>query len=533
MYPYFYRDDVQSIQSSLARIQGAIMNLNLQIFQTDLRDIVLAANIVDKALERRLAFAVIYDGETRPLGDRLYLSRAGDLPAAIDLADRPSFLCIGNPPARYITGECNVLAVKEELPTNTLLARIAELFHFYNSWELELQKANSRNLPLKTLGFLSESVFENPLSLHDASIKTIFHIADKNRYPTPDTYNIPEENAYISLDEMNLLKYDKEFIEASAKKEPAIYSGEHYGFRSLYINIFLSGKYAARLLVDEINRRFTDRDIALITVLGEAVQDGLQMKTGLNQWHPRRLDEILARLLERHFVDEDKIKTALAENGWDVSDSYFCLTVVPSELDIMGRTLFPLADRLSALAPGSRCIVHNDTIVCLFNLSAVKSDKKTILAQMLPHLRDSFLKAGMSTAFRDFKNLYYYYQQSLAALKLGEKRRRDYWYYDFDNYALDYIVESSKAALIPESLCPEGLLRLRRHDREEETDYMRILRVYLENNMSAVQTQRKLYMHRNTFYFKLSHLKEILDMNLEDFNTRLHLMIAFRLIDEC
>ncbi|MDR2786742.1 MAG: helix-turn-helix domain-containing protein [Treponema sp.] len=433
---------------------------------------------------------------------------------------------------QYTANECNVLVVREGLSLYTLLARITELFHLYNTWELELRKANSGNLPLKTLGLLSESIFENPLSLHDASLKTIFHVADKNRYPVPETYNILEENIYADLDNINLLKYDKEFIEAAAKKEPAIYSGEHYGFRSLYINIFLSGKYAARLLVDEINRQFTDRDFALITVLGEAVKDGLQMKTGLNQWYPWRLDEILARILERHFVDEDKIKTVLAENGWDVSDGYFCLTIVPSELDIMGKTLFPLADRLSALVPGNRCIVHNDTIVCLFNLSAVKLDRKIILARMLPHLRDSFLKAGMSTAFRDFKNLYYYYQQSLAALKLGEKHRQDYWYYDFDDYVLDYIVESSKAALIPESLCPEGLLRLRRYDREEETDYVHILRVYLENNMSAAQTQRKLYMHRNTFYFKLSHLKEILDMNLEDFNIRLHLMIAFRLIDE-
>jgi DNA-binding PucR family transcriptional regulator len=76
------------------------------------------------------------------------------------------------------------------------------------------------------------------------------------------------------------------------------------------------------------------------------------------------------------------------------------------------------------------------------------------------------------------------------------------------------------------------LLRLRRHDQEQGTDYVSVLRVYLENNMSAVQTQKILRLHRNTFYFKLNRLKEILDMNLEDFNTRLYLMLAFRLIDE-
>jgi hypothetical protein len=58
------------------------------------------------------------------------------------------------------------------------------------------------------------------------------------------------------------------------KREPAIYSSDRYECRSLYVNIFLSGNYAARLLIDEINRKFTDRDFALITVLGETAKEG-------------------------------------------------------------------------------------------------------------------------------------------------------------------------------------------------------------------------------------------------------------------
>jgi hypothetical protein len=44
--------------------------LNLQILQADLQGIVISANIVDKRLERGLAFALIYNGETRLRGDR-------------------------------------------------------------------------------------------------------------------------------------------------------------------------------------------------------------------------------------------------------------------------------------------------------------------------------------------------------------------------------------------------------------------------------------------------------------------------------
>jgi hypothetical protein len=511
------------------------MNLNLQILKEDLSDIVLVSRIIDDKLDRRLAFAVIFNGEEHPLNDRLYLINASELPLIPDLpggvGGGGSFLCIGSPPVQYPNNECNILAVRENISMNALLARVTELFYFYNSWELELQKANAGNTPIKKLGMLSEPVFKNPLSLHDASMKYMFHVFNKDWYTIANDYDyiVVEENAYLELEDLNLLKYDKEFAMAEAKKEPAVYSPSFYGYRSLYFNIFLSGKYVARLLVDEINRLLTDRDFALIKVLGEAVKANLEIKAAFDQWYPKHLDEIFAKLLDHQPVGEDEIRNVLSETGWNTGDTYFCVTIEPSEFDVTNNTLFPLADRLSSLAPSNCYRVHDNAIIYLFNTSAVKTNREKVQNRLLPHLRDSFLKAGISVPFSNFINLYSYYQQTLISLKLGKKKNQDYWYYRFDDYVLDYIIESCTGVLVPESLCPEGLLRLRRHDCEKGTDYVRILGAYLQNNMNAVQTQHCLNIHRNTFYSKLNRLREILDMNIEDYNTRLRLLIALRL----
>ncbi|MDR1903458.1 MAG: helix-turn-helix domain-containing protein [Treponema sp.] len=507
------------------------MNLNLEILREDLRDIVVSGVINGSRLERPFAFAVIYSGETRPLGDRLYLARAGDLPAEIDLEESPSFLCIGAPPLRYINGQCNILVCRDDLLINDLLTRITELFQYYHSWELELLKANNKKLSPKILGLLSEPLFGNPLSLFDASMKCLFRIVDSEKYPIPDYYVAYADNTYLELENINMLKYDREFMAANEKKEPAIYPADIYGFRSLYINIFLEGKCAARLLVDEIARPFTGRDFALIAVLGEAVKTGLEMKAALSQWYPKDLDEITAKLLEHRFVDEKELTAVLQDTGWNMEDTYFCVTIEPSEFDFMNKTLASLAGGLSSLVPGNCYRISDNTITYLFNVSAVKLSREAIQERLLPHLRDSFLRAGISTTYTGFMNSYFYYQQSLIALRLGKKRRQDLWYYRFDDYALDYITETSMRGLVPEALCPEGLLRLRRHDQEQGTDYLRLLRAYLENNMHALQTQQNLAMHRNTFYFRLNRLREILDMNLEDPDIRLRLTLAFRFLD--
>jgi sugar diacid utilization regulator len=509
------------------------MNLNLQILKEDLSDILSDSRIIDDRLDRRLAFVVIFNGEEQPLGDRLYLANASDLPSAISMEDRPSFLCIGPPPDQYFNGECNVLVAGKTVSIHTLLARVVELFHFYNSWELELQKVNTGvggKAATKKLGMLSEPVFKNPLSLHDASMKYIFNILNKDRRMIVDDYATVEENAYLDLEDINILKHDKEFTMAVTKKEPSVYSGSLYEFRSLYFNIFLSDKYAARLLIDEANQQFSDRDFALIKVLGEAIQANLEMRAFLDQWHPKHLDEIFAKLLDRHIVNDEEIKNVLAETGWHMEEAYFCITVESSELDIANKTIFSTADRISSLAPNNCYRIHNDTIIYLFNTSAIKASRETIQEKLLPHLRDSFLKAGISAPFSGFGNLYYYYQQTVIALRLGKKKNPDYWYYRFDDYALDYIVENCTGVLTPESLCPEGLLRLYRHDRGKGTDYVSVLETYLENNMNATLTQQQLHIHRNTFYFKLNRLRAILDMNIEDGDTRLCLLMALKVM---
>jgi hypothetical protein len=413
---------------------------------------------------------------------------------------------------------------------NALLARVAELFHFYNSWELELQKANAGNIPLRKLGILSEPVFKNPLSLHDASMKYIFYVFNKDRRTIVDYHVEIEENTYLDLENINILKYDKEFVMSEAKKEPSIYSGSLYGFRSLYVNIFLAEKYAARLLIDEANQEFSNRDFALIDVLSEAVKTRLAMEASLGQWHPKRRDEIFAKLLDHRIVDEDEIKNVLAETGWHTADTYFCITIEPSEIDIANKTIYSLVDRLSSLAPNNCYRIHNDTIIYLFNTSAIKANRETIQEKLLPHLRDSFLKAGISAPFSGFENLYYYHQQTVIAIRLGKKKNPDYWYYRFDDHALDYTIENCVGVLTPESLCPEGLLRLYRHDCEKGTDYVSVLGAYLENNMNATLTQQQLKIHRNTFYFKLNRLRVILDMNIEDCDTRLRLLIALKVM---
>ncbi len=77
----------------------------------------------------------------------------------------------------------------------------------------------------------------------------------------------------------------------------------------------------------------------------------------------------------------------------------------------------------------------------------------------------------------------------------------------------------------------ENLLKLKSMDETNNTEYLRTLRVYLDNHLNAVQSARELYIHRSTFLYRLDKIKGILNSNLDDPNEILYLMLSFRFID--
>lgn len=81
-------------------------------------------------------------------------------------------------------------------------------------------------------------------------------------------------------------------------------------------------------------------------------------------------------------------------------------------------------------------------------------------------------------------------------------------------------------------LCHEKLLLLQAHDKEQGTEYMRTLEVYLKNHLNAVQSARELYIHRSTFLYRLERIRALLDSDLTDYDELLYLMLSFYLLKE-
>ena len=71
----------------------------------------------------------------------------------------------------------------------------------------------------------------------------------------------------------------------------------------------------------------------------------------------------------------------------------------------------------------------------------------------------------------------------------------------------------------------------KRFDEEHHTDYYHTLKLYVKNHLNAVQTAKQLFIHRSTFLYRMEKMKEIANLDLDDFDTLLYVMMTFRMME--
>lgn len=518
------------------------MNINLHILKEDLKKWDFHGTLLDPPVERHCAYALIL----RKLPDVfqnhiLYILSAellnhAAIPEILPSASpHPSILCIGCPPGEWLHNICNLLYTEEEITVEELGNLVNFRFFMYQEWADQLQEAVDLHLSFTELAIRSASVVQNAIYaqgasfrvlctwLPDAEQKTALYEKYRNNELKPEGY-------YLSPEEINTLITDQEYNLAIQAAEPCIYSGILYGYRTLFYNIFIENVFVARLCFDEIIKPFTDKDFALIEILGEYFRKRLVHDRIYSFDRSTELEEILQDLLEHTLIPEQKILSFLHTCQWNVFDTYVCLVLELKAKDTTGA-LEALALQMSQIVRSDCYTIRNRKIVFVCNLTIINTTRDQLYRGILPFLRDNLLSAGISTTYRDFKNLYYYYHQAAIAKEIGEQKDPTHWYFKFEEYQMDYMIAKCTENTLPEILIPEGLKALIDYDQKKKRSYTKTLRIYLEHDRNIADTIRAAYMHRNTFLYQIQKIQEILQMDLDDPDNRLILQMAFRIID--
>ncbi len=498
------------------------MKLNLTIVADYLKNVEILVRKTDKPFRFPLCTVRFLRLEEAVTEDYLYLTTPENLPW--DQKDAAlSIICIGKGSDQETNWE--FLYVHANTDRDALLNQLLDCFVRFADWDQRLMKACYGGASLHELGTIALEVFQNCISCWDAQERMLFVCYYSENAELPFLYP-QNENDYLDEDMKKILDQTPVYQQALQKREPALYPVGTYATTTLYYNLFDHDVHLAHLGIEPYDREFLPSDYSLIQHFGNYVKLALIKYNSLRVGGSRKFDEILYQYLKQGYFAKKEAEKELRKYGWKLGDSYRCMLLCFSEDDVAAVSLYGCMIYLMNLYSDLYIYKMEERLLVIFHQQSLDRDILR-MEHLLYFLDKNDAYAGVSNAFQGFEQLALYYQQAELTLEAGLKHAKGKRLHQFDELALDILIENGIGALPLSLYFTSALWALVRYDREKNAELIKTLRMYLNCNFHAAQTFAALHIHKTTFAYRMERIKKISGFDLKDYRVRLYLMMLF------
>lgn len=164
-----------------------------------------------------------------------------------------------------------------------------------------------------------------------------------------------------------------------------------------------------------------------------------------------------------------------------------------------------------------------------FSNDEIESIAEKIQSEKERYISVNKLYVAVSKTNNKLKSLPKTYQIVLRMLRLAVRTDMTPMFYD--RLEVKKLILAVDDISLLESIYNENLKKLEVYDRDNGTDYMSFLRLYLKYDGSVQRVAQETFVHRNTINYQLAKIKKILGNNLKTFEERFKIILAFEIRD--
>lgn len=159
----------------------------------------------------------------------------------------------------------------------------------------------------------------------------------------------------------------------------------------------------------------------------------------------------------------------------------------------------------------------------------IESIAEKIQSEKERYISVNKLYVAVSKTNNKLKSLPKTYQIVLRMLRLAVRANMTPMFYD--RLEVKKLILAVDDISLLESIYNENLKKLEVYDRDNGTDYMSFLRLYLKYDGSVQRVAQETFVHRNTINYQLAKIKKILGNSLKTFEERFKIILAFEVRD--
>ena len=164
-----------------------------------------------------------------------------------------------------------------------------------------------------------------------------------------------------------------------------------------------------------------------------------------------------------------------------------------------------------------------------FSNDEIESVAEKIQSEKERYISVNKLYVAVSKTNNKLKSLPKTYRIVLRMLRLAVRADMTPMFYD--RLEVKKLILAVDDISLLESIYNENLKKLEVYDRDNGTDYMSFLRLYLKYDGSVQRVAQETFFHRNTINYQLAKIKKIFGNNLKTFEERFKIILAFEVRD--
>ncbi len=466
----------------------------------------------------------------------LYLctaSRLMQLPPQSMEGITPSFICLKDiSPAPYPFSDMNILEIRQESAYRELKNRIEAILtcetrlsaHMY-----QIIQILHANRGLQALVDAAYDILGNPLLVVDTSYKIL--ASCQNVIYERDDLNVQIDLGYML--EKNIADMKKAQLYEKAREAHYPYYSKDKGARDGWITalVYIHGIETAHIAAPDTNHPFSEEDFEFIDFLCRIVSLELQ-KSDFYQTNKSMMHSFfLSELLDNHFCDMETIHRRAQSLNWVQTDYLRIMTVYEHSMAIFDKKARLISQFMTVMFPVCHWVIYEGHLIFLIGTNDPSLRIFRENEQLETFLTANHLTASISRCFHSLMDTRRFYDEALTASRLGQQFHPEHSLHVYSDYICQHIggILSQHGNIM--NFCHPAVEKIREYDKEHESHLLETLKEYLTYPDHPALAAKRLFIHKNTLFYRMAKIRELFSLNLSDGEERLLLHLSLKFME--
>lgn len=431
-----------------------------------------------------------------------------------------------------VPANISLLMIEDASLCGEIYTKILDTFDFFHCWELKLKIAVAKR-DFQKIAELGMDALQNPLFVHDIHYNYVLWTKRLEGQTVP-TVNFRTGIVTTPMDELPALTSSPAYKATIGRKGAHIYFNYDIDkYRVLYVNLWDKNKeYIGRLCVDEMATPILPSHYQIAEYYASQLEELMEkQETAIPSIH-ERFKEFLRLVMRQKIFQSDEHAQQLDDILWKKEDLYqmFCFCFEPEYHQLPSKE--NICYELEVTISEGCAFVEQGYIWFLVNMERGKHTEKELREIIAGRFQNIPVHIGISNPFSQFWDLCYAASQAEYAVKAnGSQPFSKLVLYPFSRNAASVILAYGKNCLPLHFILSPALSLLKDYDRQNQSDFLYTLRVFLECERNMAEAAAKLFIHRTTMSYRISRIEKITGIDLNNYDERLYLQISLRLMD--